>query len=140
MRLYSSRSVPADSKPRSPAPGHHAALTGAGRGYEVVGRAGGETDSASYKVRRIRRNPAVRIAPCTASGRLRRQPIPAHAEVLTAADLPLVVRLMQRKYRLDRVLVLPVYRAVQAVRRRPRPRGTPVALAITPDLSPVVAA
>jgi len=38
-----------------------------------------ETDAASGKVKRIRRDPQVRVAVCTASGRLRGEPVPAVA-------------------------------------------------------------
>ncbi len=92
-----------------------------------------ETDSASYKVRRIRRNGSVRIAPCTATGRLRAGPLKAHAELLPDSELPRVDRLIRRKYRIDRVLVLPIYRAVEAVRRRGRPAGKTIVVAITPE-------
>src|SRR3954451_3878112 len=42
------------------------------------------TDLHSAKVRRIRRNPRVLIASCRADGKLRSEPVPARAEVLTA--------------------------------------------------------
>src|SRR5215213_8072863 len=42
------------------------------------------TDLHSAKVRRIRREPRVLVASCRADGKLRREPVPAHAEVLTA--------------------------------------------------------
>lgn len=90
-----------------------------------------QTDPQSFKAKRIRRNPAVMIAPCTASGRLRSEPVPARAESLPQSEMGHVGRLMARKYRVDRVLILPLYRAVQ--RLRGAPVGTAgVALAITP--------
>jgi uncharacterized protein len=89
-----------------------------------------KTDPESFKVKRIRHNPVVRIAPCTASGRLRGQPINAHAEVLPNAELGRVDRLMSRKYRIDRFTTLPIYRAVQRLRRAPVSKAE-VALAIT---------
>jgi PPOX class probable F420-dependent enzyme len=39
-----------------------------------------KTDAQSFKVKRVRRNAAVMIAPCSASGRLRGEPMPAQAE------------------------------------------------------------
>src|SRR5215207_3126503 len=42
------------------------------------------TDLHSAKVRRIRRNPRVLVASCRASGKLRSEPVPARADVLTA--------------------------------------------------------
>jgi PPOX class probable F420-dependent enzyme len=90
------------------------------------------TDADSYKVRRIRRNHEVTVAQCTAMGRLRGAPIVARAEVLPESEGPHVEELMARKYRFDRHIILPIYRAVQwALRKRP-PTGKPVYLAITP--------
>lgn len=90
------------------------------------------TDTGSYKVRRIRRNPVVSIAACTASGRLRGEPVEAQAEILPDSDGPHVDELMKRKYRVDRVLVLPLYRALMRLRGKQQPGGKPASLAITP--------
>jgi PPOX class probable F420-dependent enzyme len=91
-----------------------------------------ETDGDSFKARRIRRTPAVTVAPCTASGRLRGEPVPAEAAFLPESERERVERLMARKYRVDRVLILPVYRAVQRLRGKSPARGRPVILSITP--------
>ncbi len=91
------------------------------------------TASRSFKVKRIRRNPAVTIAPCTASGRLRGEPIPARAQLLPPSELPRVEQLLRRKYRVDRILILPIYRAVQRLRGVHGDSGD-AALAITPDV------
>jgi uncharacterized protein len=91
-----------------------------------------ETDANSYKVRRIRRNPSVTVAPCTATGRLRGAPVAAHAQLLADAEVARVERLMTRKYRVDLVVIKPI-RTLQAALHRGRPRGRPVILAITPD-------
>ena len=88
------------------------------------------TDLHSFKVRRIKRNPVVTVAPCSASGRLRSEPVPARAELLPDGELARVEQLMARKYRVDRVLILPVYRLVQRLRGR-RVGNEAVALAIT---------
>jgi len=90
------------------------------------------TDAGSYKVKRIRRNPAVSIAACTATGRLRGQPVEARAELLPESEGPHVEQLMARKYRVDRVLFLPLYRVVQRLRGKEQASGTPAYLAITP--------
>jgi len=95
-----------------------------------------ETGAASYKVKRIRRNRSVSIAPCTASGRLRGEQVSARAEVLGPEALERVRRLAARKYRADKILILPIYRAIQAVRHKAVnavPEGDPVVLAITPE-------
>jgi len=92
-----------------------------------------ETDGDSYKAKRIRRNPSVLVAPCTASGRLRGEPVPASARFLPENERERVETLIARKYRVDRVIVLPVYRAVQRLRGRSAPEGKPVVLRITPE-------
>jgi uncharacterized protein len=89
-----------------------------------------ETDAGSYKVRRIRRNPRVLVAPCTATGRLRGEPVTARAQLLPEAEIGRVERLMARKYRIDLVFIKPV-RALQAALHPRRPREKPAILAIT---------
>lgn len=89
-----------------------------------------ETDAGSYKVRRIRRDPRVIVAPCGPTGRLRGEPVPATAELLPDAETGRVERLMARKYRVDLVFIKPV-RSLQALLHPGRPRGKPVILAIT---------
>jgi PPOX class probable F420-dependent enzyme len=69
------------------------------------------TDLNSAKVRRIRRNPHVVVASCRASGKLRGEPLPARAEVLTATpDLEQVQRLLKHRYKLSYRLVMLIYR------------------------------
>jgi PPOX class probable F420-dependent enzyme len=99
---------------------------------EADGRLLVETDARSHKVRRIRRDPRVTIAPCTATGRLRGTPVAAWAELLPDAEVARVDRLMARKYRIDLLFIKPI-RSVQAALHRRRPRGTPVVLGITPS-------
>jgi uncharacterized protein len=98
---------------------------------EADGRLLVETDADSYKVRRIRRNPRVTIALCTATGRLRGTPVPARATLLPDTELARVDRLMGDKYRVDLYVIKPL-RTLQAALHRRRPRGTPVVLEITP--------
>jgi PPOX class probable F420-dependent enzyme len=47
-----------------------------------------KTDQQSFKAKRIRRNPAVLIAPCSASGRLHGDPVAARAELLPQSGMP----------------------------------------------------
>ena len=91
------------------------------------------TEAGSYKVQRIRHNPSVTVAECTASGRLRSSQIPAHAQILRHDEAPRTEELMARKYRLDKIFILPVYHAVQAFLHGHRDQGDSVVLAITPD-------
>jgi uncharacterized protein len=90
-----------------------------------------ETDGQSGKVKRIRRNPVVRIASCTASGRLHGQPVTAHAELLPATETSRVEAMIARKYRLDLVIIKPV-RYAQSALHLGRPRGESVIVRITP--------
>ena len=89
-------------------------------------------DPRSFTARRIRRNPEVEVAPCSSSGRPRGEPVHGRAAFLDAAEIPRVERLMARKYRVDRILILPVYRLVQWLRGK-RGSGEEAVLAITPD-------
>jgi PPOX class probable F420-dependent enzyme len=90
-----------------------------------------KTDPHSGKVKRIRRNPVVTVAPCTAGGRLRGEPVQARAEVLAPSELRHVDALMDRKYRVDKVLVLPIYWAIQRLQGKRR-AAAEVPLSITP--------
>jgi PPOX class probable F420-dependent enzyme len=98
---------------------------------EADGRLLVETDAGSYKVRRIRRDPRVTIAPCTATGRLRGTPVPAWAELLPDAEICRVDQLIARKFRVDLLVIKPI-RSLQAALHRRRRRGTPVVLEIAP--------
>src|SRR3954469_404342 len=71
------------------------------------------TDTHSGKVKRIRREAEVTIAPCRADGRVTGAPVTARAEILPTSELARARGLIARKYRLDRVLVLPAYKLVQ---------------------------
>jgi PPOX class probable F420-dependent enzyme len=91
-----------------------------------------ETDAGSYKVKRIRRNPQVLVATCTATGRLRGTQMRARAELLPDAETARVERLMARKYRIDLLFIKPI-RRLQAALHPGRPPETPVILSITPS-------
>lgn len=90
-----------------------------------------ETDAGSYKVRRIRRDPRVIVAPCGPTGRLRGEPVTATAELLPDAETGRVEQLMARKYRVGLVFIRPI-RSLQALLHPARSRERPVILAITP--------
>jgi PPOX class probable F420-dependent enzyme len=92
-----------------------------------------ETDADSYKVKRIRRDPHVRVAVCDARGRLRGEAVDAEARLLPDSERERVERLLARKYRIDRFTVLPLYRLVLRLRGRgSRTQEPPVAIAIAP--------
>jgi uncharacterized protein len=89
-----------------------------------------ETDLHSFKVKRIRRNPTVRVAPCTATGRVLAEVVTARARLLPASEVDRVHRLIERKYRVDLVFLKPI-RALQKALRVGPTGGTPVIIAIT---------
>jgi uncharacterized protein len=91
-----------------------------------------ETDAGSGKVKRIRRNPQVRLALCTASGRLRGKQMLAVAEILPDSEISAVERLIADKYRFDVIIFRPL-RFVQARLHLGRPRTKPLILSITPS-------
>ena len=75
------------------------------------------TDLHSGKVRRIRRDERVLVAPCRVNGKLRRPPLSARAEVLTAtADLDRVQRLLRDRYKLSYRIVMLFYRLGRRLR------------------------
>jgi len=75
------------------------------------------TDLHSAKIRRIRRDPHVLVAPCRPDGKLRREPVSAHAEVLTSvADLESVRKLLLARYRVSYRVVMVFYRLGRRLR------------------------
>jgi len=98
---------------------------------QEAGRLLVQTDANSGKVKRIRHNPHVLVAPCTATGRLLANPVPARAELLDDAERLPVEGLLAAKYRIDQLVIRPI-RALQAALRRGRPHPKPVILAIIP--------
>ena len=61
------------------------------------------TRSDLSKYKRIRNNPRVGIAPCTARGQITGPEFPATARILPAEDWPRARKAIQRKYWLARV-------------------------------------
>ena len=75
------------------------------------------TDLHSAKVRRIRRNPRVLVASCRVNGRLRRKPLRARVEVLSASsDLERVQKLLLARYRVSYRVVMLFYRLGRRLR------------------------
>lgn len=91
------------------------------------------TDLHSAKIRRIRREPRVLVASCRPDGKLRREPVEATAEVLTAdADLERVRRLLLARYKLSYRVVMLFYRVGRRLRGK-QSVADGAALALTPD-------
>lgn len=77
------------------------------------------TDLHSGKIKRIRRDPHVRVAPCHPTGKLRGEPIDGRAEVLTdTADLDRVQKLLLARYRISYRVVMTFYRLGRRMRRK----------------------
>jgi PPOX class probable F420-dependent enzyme len=91
-----------------------------------------ETDGGSFKVKRLLNNPSVLVATCGASGRPKGEQVRGHAEVLGPEALAGTRDLIARKYRIDKVLVLPIYHFVQRLKgTRQRAPKDPVIVAVT---------
>ena len=86
---------------------------------EADGRIFVITAANSYKAKRLRRNPAALVAPCTARGVPQGDAIPVEVEFLPPEEQARVDRLIAEKYRVDRVLILPIYRLVMKLRGKP---------------------
>ncbi len=80
------------------------------------------TEAGSGKVKRLRANPAVTIAPCSVSGTLRGTPVKAAAAVLPESAAPLVQDRLNAKYGLEKRLYAAAMTARRAIRRRPQAR------------------
>ena len=90
-----------------------------------------ETDEGSYKVKRIRRDPHVSVAMCSARGKTMSDPVEAHAEVLPW-DVGRIEPMFKEKYRKDLVFFCPL-RAVLKALHIGRRHDEPVLLEITPN-------
>jgi len=91
------------------------------------------TDLHSAKIWRIRRNPQVLVASCWPWGQLRREPLPARAEVLTDTDdLERVRELLLARYKISYRVVMLFYRLGRRVRGK-QTVADGAALAITVD-------
>jgi uncharacterized protein len=98
---------------------------------EEEGRRFVTTAADSYKAKRLRRNPAALVAACTARGVPKGEAMPVQVEFLPADAHARVDRLMAEKYRVDRVLILPIYRLVMKLRGKPIDERSGAYLAIT---------
>ena len=90
-----------------------------------------ETDAGSYKVKRIRRDPHVSVAMCSARGKTISDPVEAYAEILPW-EVERIEPMFEDKYRKDLVFFRPL-RAVQKALHIGRRQDEPVLLAITPN-------
>lgn len=63
------------------------------------------TGASAGKVKRIRRNPQVRVAPCTARGQLKGEWIEGQARMATEAEATQIEQLLGKKYGLLKKLI-----------------------------------
>ena len=86
------------------------------------------TQDSSGKVKRLRREPRVLLAPCSSRGKPRGRPVAGTAELLDAARLPEVERVLAAKYGIQFQLFTRVERFLQS---RGRMTGDRVAVVLT---------
>ena len=86
------------------------------------------TGADTWKVRRIRMNPHVRVAPCTATGNPTGQPIDGTARIVDEEQF--VNRLQSEKYGWQKWLIEKAY--IVSMRWRGKPTGESVFLEIVP--------
>ena len=95
------------------------------------------TEADSGKVKRIRRDPHVRVAPCTARGKPRGPAVDGEAEI--EDDTGQVERLLARKYGLTWRGYKALTPVVRRVRRQAPPRGVTLRITLGPADHPGVA-
>jgi PPOX class probable F420-dependent enzyme len=88
------------------------------------------TEEATGKAKRLRRDPHLMAAPCTASGRPRGRSFEAVAEVASPGEEPHLEALFDRKYRFAKLVMTWAAEALRRLRGRSAGRG--IYLAITP--------
>jgi PPOX class probable F420-dependent enzyme len=78
------------------------------------------TGAGTWKVKRIKRDPHVRVAACNARGKVHGEAVDAVAHLVD--EEPLVRRLQYEKYGWQKRLLESVYGLVLRLTRRPRPK------------------
>lgn len=89
------------------------------------------TGAASWKVKRIRRDPRVTVAPCGPSGRPRGEPVAGTAALASDEDASRAHALFARKYKYDRLWALPLFRLFERLRGHKPSTDEEVVLTIT---------
>jgi PPOX class probable F420-dependent enzyme len=87
------------------------------------------TGADSWKVKRVRRDHHVRVAPCSGFGKVRGEAIDAQAEIVE--DTALVEELEERKYGWQKHFAQAITATTRWIRRRPTPEA--VMLVITEE-------
>ena len=81
------------------------------------------TDSSTGKIRRIRNNPQVRIAPCNARGTVKGTWVNGEARMIEPESSEHVFSILRKKYGMS-------YRIIRFVQRFSRSKAHPIGLAI----------
>ncbi len=81
------------------------------------------TDSSTGKIKRIRNNPRVRIAPCNARGTIKGTWVDGEARMIEPESSEHVFSLLRKKYGIS-------YRVIRFVQRFSRGKAHPIGLAI----------
>ena len=81
------------------------------------------TDSSTGKIKRIRNNPRVRIAPCNARGTVKGAWVDGEARMIEPESSEHVFSLLKKKYGMS-------YRIIRFVQRFSRSKAHPIGLAI----------
>src|SRR2546426_7863017 len=81
------------------------------------------TDSSTGKIKRIRNNPRVRIAPCNARGTIKGTWVDGEARMIESESSEHVFSLLRKKYGI-------IYRIIRLVQRFSRSKAHPIGLAI----------
>lgn len=89
------------------------------------------TGAGTWKVRRIKRDPHVRIAACDARGKVRGEAVAGIAHLVD--EEPLVRRLQHEKYGWQKRLLDAVYGVVLRVTRKPRPEEAFIEIVEDPE-------
>jgi uncharacterized protein len=88
------------------------------------------TGAGTWKAKRIRRDPHVRVAPCDARGRPRGEAVDATARLLD--DPEIAERVLRRKYRIQKPALDAFNSLVSRLRRRPQRRSVTIEIRLTP--------
>ena len=88
--------------------------------------------AGAWKVKRIRRDGHVRVAPCSGMGKVRGAPLDGKATIL--GDTTSVERLLRRKHRVAYRLIRGWGMVIRRLRRKPDPES--VTIAIVPASAP----
>jgi uncharacterized protein len=77
------------------------------------------TGATTGKARRLRRDPALTVAPCTARGTITGDAVEARGEVLPAGDVPDIFAALRRKYGWQMTAMLAVHKFQHHVLGKP---------------------